>query len=289
MYKPTAPAQTRKITPDEARKLLAINNFPGQRPLQPLKARGYADKMTDGSMRPVGIAIMTMKDGQKYLANGQHCLQAIVINDKPFTAFIEHYKCETNDDAWHLFASFDVHPTRTERNIMKAARGLFSCKQLQDVPLRALTNCGSALFMLGSGTTPKFTGQPSNKAAKADLVQAYRNEVLWVSKFAAEEHLGKVAIAAAMIATYRSNKDAADEFWSLVAEGATPGLTHKFRDRLLKNEIGRNNVGGGHNKSRLIYAECVAYWNSWMKGEDRRKVMVAAMKDIPKVESRKAA
>jgi hypothetical protein len=113
--------------------------------------------------------------------------------------------------------------------------------------------------------------------------------VLWVSKFAAEEHLGKVAITAAMIATYRSNKAAADEFWSLVAEGATPGLTHKFRDRLLKNEIGRNNVGGGHNKSRLIYAECIAYWNSWMRGEDRRKVMVAAMKDIPKVESRKAA
>lgn len=289
MFKQIAAAQTRKITPEEAKKLIALNNFPGQRPLRPLKARLYADMMSDGRMRPVSVAIMTMPNGLKYLANGQHCLQAIIINDKPFTAIVEHYKCETNDDAWHLFASFDVHATRTEGHIMKAARGLFNNGDLRELPLRVLSNCGSALFMLGEGTTPKFNGQPCNKATKADLVQKHYKDVLWVGQFGNEEHLMKVAIVAAMLATYRSNRSAADEFWSLVAEGGTPGLTHKFRDRLLKNEIGRNNCGGGHNRSKLIYTECIAYWNSWMKGEDRKAVKIAAMKEVPKVESRKAA
>ena len=289
MFKQITAAQTRKITPEEAKKLIALNNFPGQRPMRPIKARLYADMMMDGRMRPVSVAVMTMADGQKYLANGQHCLQAILINNKPFIAIVEHYKCETNDDAWHLFASFDVHATRTEGHIMKAARGLFNNSDLRELPLRLLSNCGSALFMLGEGTAPKFNGQPSNKAAKADLVQRHYNDVLWVGEYAAHDHLMKVAIVAAMLATYRSNKGAAREFWSLVAEGGTPGITHRFRDRLLKNDIGRNNCGGGHNRSKLIYIESIAYWNSWMKGEDRKAVKIAAMRDVPKVETRKAA
>jgi len=287
MFKQITAAQTRKISPEEAKKLIALNNFPGQRPLLPTKARLYADMMNDGRMRPVSVALMTMPDGLKYLANGQHCLQAIVINNKPFMAIIEHYKCETPEDAWHLFASFDVHSTRTEGHIMKAARGLFNNPNLRELPLRVLTNCGSALFTLGTGLVPKFTGKPSNKAEKADLVQRHVGEVMWVALYGAYEHLMKVAIVAAMIVTYRANKQAAQEFWQLVAEGGVPGLTHRFRDRLLRNEIGRNNCGGGHNRSKLIYTECIAFWNSWMKGEDRRGTKIAVMKDIPKVETRR--
>jgi hypothetical protein len=287
MYKKIAQTTTRLISPEEAKKLMAYNNFPGQRPLSALKARGYADQMNDGSFREFHVALMTMPSGQKYLANGQHCLQAVIVNDKAYEATVAHYKCETDADAYKLFASFDVHPTRTERTIMRAARGLFSNTNLRELPLRFLSNCGSALFALESKSSPKFTGKPSNKAEKADLVQRHVGEVMWASLYGVYEHLEKVAILAAMVATHRANKQASDDFWQLVAEGGVPGLTHRFRDRLLRNEIGRNNCGGGHNRSKLIYSECIAYWNSWMKGEDRRKTK--AMKDIPKVETRRRA
>jgi endonuclease V-like protein UPF0215 family len=52
MFRMTNAIQTRKVTPDEAKRLLAINNFQGQRPLNARKARLYADMILDGRMRP---------------------------------------------------------------------------------------------------------------------------------------------------------------------------------------------------------------------------------------------
>jgi len=288
MFHLTNAIQTRKITPEEAKKLLAINNFHGQRPLNLQKARLYADMMIDGRMRPISIAIMTVPDGQKFLANGQHCLHAIVMADKPFQAMVEFYKCDTFEDAWKLFGSFDVHSPRTEKHIMKAAKGLFENESLHEVPLRVLGNCASALFFLGDGTNPKFDGKPTDKLHKAGLIESHADEVVWVALFAEANHMMKVGITAAMIATYRANPKEATNFWQIVLEGGVPGIVNRFRDRLLKCEIGGDRCVGG-NRNKLIYCECVSYWNSWMKGETRSGVKLSAMKEVPRVESRRAA
>lgn len=282
MYKLTSQIQSRTVTPDEARHFLAINNFEGQRAMNPLKARYYADLIRDRLMRPPNIATAILNDGQKVLMNGQHCCQAIIISGKPFPCTIEHYKCDTAEDAWLLFASFDVHATRTEGHIMKAARGLFN-DNLKSIPLRTLQSAGSALFILGEGDNPRFTGQPSNKAIKPKLVSENEDIVNWLSQFSDENYLVKVPVFCAMIATYRANQDAAKEFWGGIKDGDNLyGLTRSFRDLLMGNQLGINNCGGGHNRSRAIYIACICYWNSWMAGETRKQVKIAAMKDLPK-------
>lgn len=280
--------QTRKVTPEEAKRLLALNNFQGQRPLNARKARLYADMILDGRMRPVSIAIMTLPTGERYLANGQHCLHAIIIANKPFQAMIEHYKCDEDADAWKLFGSFDVHPPRTERHIMKAAKGLFENEALQQVPLRVLSNCASALFCLGDGSNPMFDSKPIDRLERASLIEKYEDDVLWVALFSEASHLMKVAVTAAMIATYRANPKEACNFWQMVAEGGVPGIITKFRDRLLKCEVGGEGGRAGGNRTKFMYSECISYWNSYMRGEHRNGVKLAAMKEIPRVETRRA-
>jgi hypothetical protein len=281
MYKLTSQIQSRNVTPEEARHFLAINNFEGQRALNPIKARYYADLIRERLMRPPNIATAILKDGQKVLMNGQHCCQAIIISGKPFPCTIEHYKCDSNGDAWKLFASFDVHATRTEGHVMKAARGLFS-EGLKSIPLRTLQAAGSALYILGDGENPRFNGQPPNKAVKPNLVAENEELLSWLSEFSEERYITKVPVFAAMIATYRANEECAREFWGSIKDGDNlRGVARVFRDLLMRNQVGATSFGG-HLRARSIYIACIAYWNSWMSGENRRSVKIAAMKDIPK-------
>lgn len=282
MYKLTAPIHSRSVTPDEAKGFLAINNFEGQRAMNPIKARYYADLIRDRLMRPPNIATAILPGGQKVLMNGQHCAQAIIISGKPFPCTIEHYKCDNPEDAWRLFASFDVHATRTEGHVMKAARGLFS-EDLREIPLRVLQVVGSALFILGDGENPRFTGQPSNKSVKPMLVQENPDIAQWMGQFSEAMYLVKVPVAAAMIATYRANNKCAQEFWGSIKDGdGLSGPARVLRDRLMANSIGTDNCGGGHNRSRVIYAHCISFWNSYMNGENRTRVQTGAMKELPK-------
>jgi len=281
MFKLTNQIQVRNVTPEEARELLAINNFPGQRRLHPLKARHYADLMHSRRMRPVEFSIMTLPCGSKYLANGQHCAQAIILHGKPFPATVSHWKCETNEDAWHLFASFDVHGTRTEQHIMCAARGFFN-EGLQEMPLRTLQCCGSALHILGDGDSPRFSGQPTHKERKPELVIENEDAVIWVHQFSDERHLMKVPVVAAMIATWRANAEEAQSFWWALKTGDNiRGSTRTLRDQLLKNEVGGSATGGGPDRAKAIYSVCVAFWNTFMRGEERRSVKLATMKEVP--------
>src|SRR5690349_8632973 len=110
MYKLTNPPSVRKVTPKEVDEdFLPYNTFPGQRDLSGLKVRRYADGMEEGSMRPVDIAIATGPNGAKFLMNGQHVCHGIKIFGKPYNAIVSYYKCETEEDLWKLFATFDVH------------------------------------------------------------------------------------------------------------------------------------------------------------------------------------
>lgn len=281
MYKLTNQVQCRHITPEEAKRLLAINTFPGQRALNERKARGYSDMMRRGEMRPFDVAVMTLPDGKKHLANGQHCLNAVLINDAPFLATIAYYKCETLDDAWRLFATFDVHASRTEGHVMKAARGMFKSQALSEIALRTLQACGSALLILGDGKNPKFSGGSPSKTIKPTLVQNNEEQVLWIDLFSECRFLIKVPVVAAMIATYRANPDAAYEFWEKIKTGDNiSGPLRIFRDFLIAGKLS-SDTGGGHNKSRVVYAICISWWNSWMKGEERRGVKVGAMASLP--------
>jgi len=285
-YKRTQALMCGPVAPEQANRLLEYNTFPGQRAMQQWKANLYAGLMLNGGMRPVDIDIVTMPNGIKYMMNGQHVCSGIVLTGKPHEARLQYWKCDTETDAWHLFGTFDVHGTRTERQIIKAARP-FLGPELHDVSLQVLQACGSAL-MMASTKPPSFTGVKTCKTAKADLIKPNADIVTWVAHL--ESVAGKerrsilrVPAVCAMVATYRKNPIKAEEFWNGVCSGEL--LTRdmpQFRlaNTLMTGTTEQNTIGGG-SRNKVFYCVCIAYWNSFIEGTKRKSVKVGAMKTIP--------
>lgn len=288
MYKLSTAPSIRPVSPKEVeRDFLPINNFPGQRDLNPSKSRTYADGMADGSFRMPPIDIATGPNGVKYLMNGQHTCHAIITHGKPVKCIVSHYACETEEDLWRLFATFDVHATRTQGQIFKAARPFLDNENLHTLPLRILSACGSALAIIGDKGKPNFNEHSAlNKTRKIEVVNDHADEVLWVDRFINNNtnHLMRVGVIAAMIATRRANKELADSFWRVVSDGI--GITSKdspawrLREKLIHSEWASRNTRNGHF---VAYSICITWWNCLVTGEKRNGVKVQAMKEAPAV------
>lgn len=280
-------SETKELTPAECEQLLQFNTFPGQRQRNIRRARLYADSMIDGSMLPAAVDIASMPDGSSILMNGQHVLTACVLAGKNYLFRVTYYECETSDDAWRLFSKFDTHPSRTGRQIMKGARGLFKDARLHDVPLAVLTHCGVALMTLGGGTNePVFiTNGVVDKSIQPRLVDENPDDVLYVAEFSDKRHLMRTGVVIAIMAIHRKGNGKADEFWRKVADGV--GFTSKtdpayrLREQLLEGVIQADTTNSGRH--RIYYSLCVTWWNAWISGDKRTMVKLGAMERVPKI------
>lgn len=285
MYKLTQQTQNRRITPKEAETFLALNTFPGQRAYRPLKARHYADLLLLGALRPVNISFASGPSGVKHLMNGQHVCNACIMANREMSANIDYYRCDTDEDMWHLYASFDVHATRTQSDVFKGARAMLQDSRLHDLPLRHLSVCGSAL-LFASRDVVSFLIRDIGKTKKVDLVDKNPEFVLWASKFSENPVLSTVGCATAQVVTWRANSEKADEFWGVLDSGL--GFTGKTDPRyILREKLGRGEQKNlkSVSKATAEYLLCVSYWNSWRTGTTRQLVKVASFKEMPKIES----
>jgi cold shock CspA family protein len=281
MYKLTQQTQVRKITPKEAEGFLAINNFPGQRNLNHVKARYYADMLVKGAFRPVNISVVTF-NRLRYLVNGQHVCTACIMAGKEMAANVDYYRCDSREELWALYASFDVNPTRTQGDIFKGARGQLSDARLHDVSLKHLAACGTALFNV---MRPEvcFGLTTLDKGQKVKLVDDNPEFVIWSGQFHETRYMATVGVLSAMIATWNANREKAFEFWPVVRDGI--GFTGKSDPRYLLRERLRDGLGEGmraRSGQFAEYATCISFWNDWRTGNTRRSVKVASMKSAPK-------
>ncbi len=288
MYHESRDPVLKTMTPIDAERFLAINNFPGQRKYDPLKGREYADGLAAGTHRRVEIAVAKVKEsGVDYLMNGQHNCNAILLHGKPVRAVVSYYSCESMEDAWRLFATYDVHRPRTSGQFMASRRSIFADVRLHDVPVATLNACGSALYALGGGSTPTFAKTRfAAKTSQADLVERYSDDVVFVSQWGKISHLLRVGVVAAIIGIRRVSTDSlCKEFFDKVATGEMLSKTepsYKLRETLLTGHHLRNgNNGRDHQKN--TYTVCVCWWNSWRDGERRMSVKLAAIKEMPTI------
>jgi len=208
------------------------------------------------------------------------------MHGKPVKCIVSHYTCDSEDDLWHLFATFDVHATRTQGQIFKGARPFLKDDRLHAMPLRILSACGSALAIIGDKGKPNFNRHSSiSKTPKVEAVNDNSDAVLWVNGLINKntQHLSRVGVIAAMIATRRANKEMADSFWKVVADGI--GVTSKdsqawrLREKLLHSGASLNSRHGHF----IAYSICVSWWNSFVAGEKRNSVKIQVLKEAPAV------
>ncbi len=105
-----------------------------------------------------------------------------------------------------------------------------------------------------------------------------------MAQFVDSQHLLKNGVAAAIIGTHRKCHAKAAEFWKKVADGigfsSKSDPAYRLREHLLDGI-----AHGGHHRNlqRNTYALSIAWWNSWITGEKRSSVKLAAMDRLPKI------
>ncbi len=204
-------SQTVVIDPKKAKALAELNQFEGQRPKNLPWIQHLATAMKNGSFTRAEIAVAEF-NGKQVLMNGQHTLDACILSGVAFNASLSTYKCKVSDDVWHLFAAFDVHRARSDQNIMKAARGMFS-GDLQAIPLRVLQIGSSALIYLEGESKPKFSRAIFAKSKKAELVQKFKSDIFILAGLHGLSIPLHVGSATAIITTHRAAPQHAPTFW----------------------------------------------------------------------------
>jgi hypothetical protein len=237
--------------------------------------------MKDGTFRTGSLAFGTLHK-LELLMNGQHQLEACRLSGVAMSAAIERYLCHEEADVWKLFASFDTQRMRSERNVMQAAKGLFDDRILRECPLHLLAMCGSALFYLGGdGIRPNFRAHPINKSEKVECVCKYATDVHFIHSFGTEVvDMLKVPIVTAMIVTHRIAEKKARQFWErvLVGDGLVRGSPQWHLNKVISNGVGHRN--GGQQAMDAMYNACIAWWNSYANGDNRRIIRLGAIRGV---------
>ena len=217
-------------------------------------------------------------NGTEYRVNGKHT-STILRDLDPFPdeiqIVVERYDCETEEDMAELYATFDRSESARTTNDINAAFKV-ACPELQDVSLRIVSKCVSAIAYAAHEDGYSSAQYPDDRArAMIDNVPF----IAWVAGLAASptdfKHLNRHPVIAAMFKTWHKSKADATKFWTAVRDGS--GVPHTVPDRMLNKVLLTSSVNmgvgaknGSHRKlqPREMYVKCLHAWNAWRKGGD---------------------
>lgn len=134
------------VTPDMARKMLSEYQYIGQRKYRPDRAKYLADEIARDSLEEITQVVLSsqINDGRKYLINGQHTLNAIVMANKP--ARVVLVETEKNDDT-ATAKVYGVIDTNLTRSTADALAALHLASELGFTPSQ-LNQIGAAVRMI---------------------------------------------------------------------------------------------------------------------------------------------
>lgn len=264
--------EIRKITPEEAGKLLELNNYKSQRNVREVHVKKLARAMGTNVFHTGEVVVAENGTGKKYLMNGQHQCLASIRAKSSFDAVFVTAKCPTSADLALLFAQYDVNATRSITDIVKAETDSMGVEwNWRTGPVLA----GAVSVLSGS--------QGDSKSEKAQRLRKYIREGQFVDQFFSNDtvHIQKIPVVCAMLQTFW--KDAADsyKFWSGVAHGE---MMAKSDPRLrLRTFLLSATLHGSRTavSTKDMWAKSIVAWNAWRTGRTTN-LKHYANKPIPK-------
>jgi hypothetical protein len=281
MFKLIGQPRTVRVTSRIAHEFAVMAPPPRERPRSELRIMVYSRAVNAGTFRPVTWARAYCKEnGETCRVNGQHTSEVFEgLCEKPgiqpLYAIIEQYECETLDDVSRLYSTFDSK--MQSRSTGDINRSFAACvAALSDLPERPI---GLAVSGIAYAEHQDAYTRATQPAERAEKLLEFPDFVVWLHQVGfggsgrtdTNAHLKRMAVAAAMFATYQKHKRLATEFWTAVREetGTTPDcgdrklarflLTHGLR--AIRHQRTRYRV-----KDREFYSKSLLAWNAWRKG-----------------------
>lgn len=273
--------KTLKVTKALAKEFAEMEPCPNDRPLSERRLTVYANLLAKGLFRPVTWAKAICEETNGiYRVNGKHT--SIILSGlkelPEFYVTVEEYECTSLDDVARLYATFDSSmQSRTASDIYQSFAGTVT--DLKDLP-RNTINLAVAGLAYAAWGQDMYQHQPPERA---ELLLEHVDFVLWSNlvldggvageRKVRREPLSRLAVVAAMYATYRKAKGPATEFWAAVRDetGVSPSVPDRKLAKYLSSvacvAAGNRARKAAKADNREIYVKCLHSWNAWRKGE----------------------
>lgn len=247
------------LTHGMAREFATMKSWQGERPL----SRKRVDKLrriyeaNDFTSPSWSFAWFR---GEKVRMNGQHSSTMLAeCSDIPagMKAIISEYHVDSEEDLAKLFCRFDA--AWSVRNATAVTSALTT--ELGDITLRDRRSIASGMYSEIEGF-PSKSGEPD---ARASAIHADHDFARWAFATIRGAHMQKVGVYAASFRTWKRDRNASKEFWSLVSSESDPDTGNATRAlaRYLRDYKRRD---GGQSDIVRTAAICVTAWNSWRAG-----------------------
>lgn len=169
-------AEFKLFTPDIAREYLAQYRYIGQRPYAPSHAKYLADEIMHDRFKPTSTIVVSKEpNGEKYLINGQHTLNAIILANKPQTAILVIYGSKDEEDT---AATYSVIDTNRPRGVADALAAFQLADSLGFTPTQ-LNAIGSGVKFIKS----KFLSK-GNKHSRVNPIDLKK----WIEEYSQVAH-----------------------------------------------------------------------------------------------------
>lgn len=261
------------LTPEEAKFILANENFPGQRPVKAdnvvyLRACYYEGNFDTGES--IRFAIHA---GQRYLINGQHRLEMLSKLDEPLEFVVVTTKCASREEVAHLYARID---RGRGRSVIDALRGmgLYLDSPLPQKHMNVLGACVPLFITNLHGRADRHSSRSAE--AREPVITKYLPAAIKYFDAAKgglnEDYFQRREVAAVGIATFHDNpaNEKAYEFWAKCA--ADDGLS-AADPRKAALEFIRRTKPTGIGTGALAHG-VAACWNAYYRGDQLRLVKV---------------
>lgn len=276
MFEITKKSEIVKLTPKRAQALREINSYKGQRAVRVGHVKKLAEHIKTGDFLVGEIAVAHNGDGSKFLANGQHQCEAVIMAKKSIDVTWTEYHCPTSADAVRLFSLFDNNKSRSfpdTVNVQIAAADLHWKRKTATAFARALNR------LEFDGDRVVYLPAPikGDKYERASIVLEHLEAGHFIDEMVKEKKSGilrKVPVVQLMIATFYKNEEDCFRFWEGIKTGAFPLRDDPripYRDFLKEAIVGNSSMSFRYNPREIIYRGALT-WNNYRKGNSRKNL-----------------
>jgi hypothetical protein len=269
MRHPTVEKQillTPKLAHQYKRELAELSR---ERPYDAAHVAELVEYIRNDQMIEIPSIIIAHRNGTSYRLNGQHTIDAVIRADKPLPVYLKEYKCDTDLDMSEIYGLCDNHKIRTFNHVVGV--------ELEMLGLDWPTDIGGKIAQAGARILYGWhSGRCALKNQKKALISRFRHEGVFVvgiyrdDRTTFRQHMNRVSVVMAMIATYQKCQRDALVFWRDIRDGANlkrNAPAKKLRDWLRMVVVQGSAATNPHKVTeREMYCRCITAWNAFRKG-----------------------
>lgn len=281
-----------KVTPTLAKRFRDMERYPHDRNLSPTRCEFLKNAIRQGLFRgSEWVSCRCAETSLTYRLNGKHtsavlCELYEADEEVPdIVQLVREYEAKTLADMAHLFASFD--PRQSARGKADIVRG-FAATHEETAGLSPrllnLVTTGLAFSLWERNYKRVSTQEQSVLLLQNTEFAAWVNGLLADQKEA--KHLKRMPVVAAMARTWKTDADAATEFWTKIRDDCDDNKnapTRVLYRWLLKHKIGAVRNTADAVSDREAYVVCLLAWNAWRADEETVSLKVTDATETPDV------